>query len=123
MIFWDNFLPIEKLQQLNDKLRGLGHKEVKLLRIYGRIYEKKDFPDPFDLVKSDAPKLESKGNDSNCLPKFKVDALHHKIRDRNEEIQEDENKFFKTIRDGILPASSQKKKWAMGISFAMGCIC
>ena len=69
-----------------------------------------DFPDPFDVVRYQSYPVKSKQKEPCCLPEFKADALHHKIRSRNNKIQIDEKKYLLEIDNGTLPAASLKKE-------------
>ena len=83
-----------------------GEKPIKLLRIYGRTHEQKDYKDPFhDITGSSSAVMEGR-----CLPKFKNDSLHFKIRQRSNKIKQMELELYKQGQDGILPPLHIQKK-------------
>lgn len=82
-----------------------GERPIKLLRIYGRTHEQKDYKDPFhDIIKS------SSVVEGRCLAKFKNDSLHFKIRQRNCKIREMELQLYEQGQNGVLPPLHIQKK-------------
>lgn len=82
---------IEKLRILNEKLE----EKLKLIRLYGRTHERTDYPNPFhdltEIGKSHDEGItneKEKALDGRCLPELQEDALHHKIREKNQKINE-----------------------------------
>ena len=70
------------------------------MRLYGRTHEKEDFPDPFDeiyipisFVKHDRVRQE-----------FKMDALHHKIRDEKKTIEVLRQEYLEEIKENKIPS-------------------
>ena len=89
---------LEKFQELNNAIKT-GGKPIKLLRIYGRTHEQKDYEDPIrDITSSSSSHVEG-----CCLAKFRNDSLHFKIRQRNGKIKEMECQLSEQGQKGLLP--------------------
>ena len=86
----------DKLCQANEKLRMLGHTELKLLRLYGRTCEKIDFPGPYTSHGYLAP---AEG-ERMCHSRFKLYALHYLIRKNCPELMDIEKQFEEMHHQG-----------------------
>ena len=113
---------LEKLQKANN-LRGL---ELRLLRLYGRTHERKDFPGndwsqliglyqsnyfPLYAMLNIGPYSSDKGGilrdpdiEGRCQKHFRCDALHHKVRLASCKIREMEEEFQQLHEKNLLPS-------------------
>ena len=106
--FFPKFIMIlDKLCQANEKLRRLGRKELKLLRLYGKVHEKIDFPGPYTSHGYLAP---AEG-ESTCEEMFQPYALHHLIRKNCPKLQEMEDEFEEMCLENIVPAPQMLKRY------------
>ena len=96
----------DKLVTLNSKLNL--EKKLHMLRLYGRTYERQDFPNPVHTLKLHA---EDEG-EGICQEKFKGDALHYKIRVGDEnEIEKIEEEFRGLLKRDIIPSALERKRF------------
>lgn len=95
------------MQTLNKILRT---NKLKLIRLYGRAHERYDFPNPcYDLSLLGA---ESKNEslEGRCLPEFKEDALHYKIRLKETKLEEMRNNFCQLLKKDIIPSLAERNR-------------
>ena len=98
---------LDKLCQANEKLRRLGRKELKLLRLYGKMHEKIDFPGPYTSHGYLAP---AEG-ESTCEEMFQPYALHHLIRKNCPKLKEMEDEFEEMHLENTVPAPQMLKRY------------
>ena len=67
----------------------IKRKPLDIIRVYGRTHERKDFPSAYLHIEM----RSDKHSEGRCLPEFKKDSLHHKIRERKREIAQMESLF------------------------------
>ena len=88
----------------------MGSKKLKILRIYGRTHERKDYPDPvFDLTRERMDK-DDDDNDGRVLEVFRDESLHKKIRHNCPEIVATEDRLHELVDRGIIPSLAQRRK-------------
>ena len=97
----------EKLCEANKKLKKSGREELKLLRLYGKKHEKKDFPGPYT---SDGYLTAPKG-ETKCVEKFWPYALHHIIRKKCPELTEMEKKIDEIHKEGQVPSPLMLRRY------------
>ena len=99
-------LSSEKLLEANEKLPE--SKKLKLLRLYGKVHEKIDFPGPY----TGHGYLQSHEGEERCRQKFRQHALHYIIReDRHDHKLTDLEERFKEIdKEGKVPAPAMIAK-------------
>lgn len=90
---------------LNTKFKDPTQK-IKVLRLFGRTHERKDFSDPCHNLR----KVKEGNTEGRCLKRFHNDALHHKIRKASPEIVKIETEFNELLEKGLVPSSIQRKE-------------
>ena len=104
----------EKLLQGNERIAERKGKELKLLRLYGKVHERSDFKGPDGYVVSDEePKV--------CQDRFKPHALHYLIREDCPELKEMEDKF-KNMKKDEVPAPKLVRRYIKLIKRREKCI-
>lgn len=97
---------LEQLLKVNEKLGK--KKELKILRLYGRTHERKDYPDPIMEVMN---VHTDEKVDSICPKKFAPYALHHKIREGNSVLKRMENDIrHEVYKNKIIPSTKERKE-------------
>ena len=87
----------EKLLQGNKKIKCSGGKELRLLRLYGRVHERSDFKGPYYGYLHESSKKDV------CQRRFQPHALHHLIRKDCPELKEMEDKFKEMEKNEEVP--------------------
>ena len=87
----------------------MGNKKLKILRIYGRTHERKDYPDPvFDLTQERTDRHDDSGG---CvLEEFRNESLHKRIRHNCPEIVTTESRLLELMDRGVIPSLAERKK-------------
>ena len=91
-------LSSEKLLEANEKSHK--SKKLKLLRLYGKVHEKMDFPGPYTAHGY----LQSYEGEVRCREKFRQHALHYIIREDRNELTDLEERFKEMEHEGTVPA-------------------
>ena len=105
-------------------------KQLRIIRLYGTIHERVDYPDPCDDLRMQSyhkTKLENRSKpDVNvefsednhkdvegcCLSELKEDALHFKTRQENPEIEAMRLEYENLIKkENIIPSSLQRNRY------------
>ena len=87
----------------------MGSNKLKILRIYGRTHERKDYPDPvFDLTQERTDRDDDGGG--RVLEEFRNESLHKIIRHNCPKITATERKLQELLDQGIIPSSTERKK-------------
>ncbi len=83
--------------------------KLSILRLYGRTHERKDYPDP--IMEATRVHHFDEKVDSMCPEKFKIYALHHKIRESGSELKKMEDEIRKTFhKTKQIPSAKQRKQ-------------
>ncbi|XP_019856645.1 PREDICTED: helicase with zinc finger domain 2-like [Amphimedon queenslandica] len=91
--------------------RRLGSKKLKILRIFGRTHERKDYPDPvFDLTQERTDRNDD-DNDGRVLEVFRDESLHKRIRHNCPEIVTTEKRLQELLDRGIIPSLAERKNY------------
>ena len=97
--YTDHFIKLNKRLQEENRL--------KILRLYGRTHERKDYPDPIkEALNLNFDEVDEK----KCQKKFRNDALHHKIREVNQEILALEEKIRALVSQKTIPSLETRMK-------------
>ena len=104
----------DKLCQANEKLSRSSSKKLKLLRLYGRVHERTDFPGPY----LSEGYLEPAEQDGKCEKEFQPYALHHLIREDFPELTDMEETFKDMQHKNTVPNVTKLKEYKMLISQA-----
>lgn len=106
---------IKQLSEKVHKLRSLQtSQEIKILRIYGKALESRDFPNP---GKKAGRYFQETGSDYTPGPWTEEYALHHIIRRRNQLIREKEKEFSKLLK-GKIPSGMALNQYRRAIKKA-----
>ena len=92
--------------KLNKRL--LEGSRLKILRLYGRTHERKDYPDP--IVEALLQLHFNEEEDKRCQKRFRNYALHHKIRKGNSAFQDLEQSILTMMRQKELVPSAETRK-------------
>ena len=88
----------------------MGSKKLKILRIYGRSHERKDYPDPvFDLTQERTDRNDDDGG-GRVLDEFRNESLHKRIRQNCPEIVTTESRLLELMDQGVIPSLAERKK-------------
>jgi superfamily I DNA and/or RNA helicase len=93
----------KKLTDFNK--RASAGSRLRIIRLYGRKHEKKDFSEPKGF-NADSGVIEGR-----CLDEFKNDALHYNIRKINPKIEEIRKELLDSAENGYLPDTLLKQNY------------
>lgn len=103
---------LEKLRTLNVKLKALRYNGLRIIRLYGRSHEQKVYSNPcYNLTQTRGMQHDEIILDGKCLPELKEDALHYKIREKNDQIETVRQQFIDLHNIGIVPSIYEQNRY------------
>ena len=97
---------------LTTQLPTNARKDLKIIRVFSKGIEKKEFPGPL-LNKDLFPQLQT---DANCKPHNRPFALHHLVRGKNPRISDMEENFNSLHRQGMIASVNSRIIYSKEIS-------
>lgn len=99
-VLYNNLMFLDYFLKLNENSTG---DHFRILRLYGRTHEKLALKDVVIELK-----IDYEGSESKCKERFKKDALHWKIRQLSQEIDEIECHMKSLLSENTLPSLTER---------------